>query len=64
MGRKKIAGLFKRSGIWIINKQVGEYGRLYESTGASDRGEAEAELVARVPNRDPVPRPDNRRIKR
>jgi integrase len=48
MGRKKITGLFARNGLWIINKRVRRYGRIYESTGTSDRGEAEAILIHKL----------------
>jgi integrase len=47
MARKTITGLSQRNGIWHIDKKInGE--RLYESTGASDRAEAEKYLIHRL----------------
>ena len=47
MARKTITGLSQRNGIWHIDKRVnGE--RLYESTGTSDRAEAEKYLIHRL----------------
>ena len=47
MGRKRTPGLYKRHGIWHIDKQV-RGNRLCESTGTSDLREAEAYLARRV----------------
>jgi integrase len=47
MGRKRTPGLYKRGGVWHIDKQVRGI-RLCESTGASDLGEAEAFLARRI----------------
>lgn len=46
----KIPGLTRRheGGVWIINKQIRGYGRLYESTGTCSREEAERFLVKRL----------------
>lgn len=47
MVRKTITGLSQRNGIWHIDKKInGE--RLYESTGSSDRQEAETYLIHRL----------------
>lgn len=47
MARKTITGLSQRNGIWHIDKRVnGE--RLYESTGAREREEAERYLIFRL----------------
>lgn len=47
MARKTITGLSQRNGIWHIDKKInGE--RLYESTGSSDRQEAERYLIHRL----------------
>lgn len=47
MARKTISGLYERNGIWHIDKVVrGE--RLQESTGASERQEAEQYLIHRL----------------
>ena len=47
MARKTITGLSQRNGIWHIDKKInGE--RLYESTGVSDRAEAERYLIHRL----------------
>lgn len=47
MARKTITGLSQRNGIWHIDKKInGE--RLYESTGVSDRAEAEKYLIHRL----------------
>lgn len=47
MARKTITGLSQRNGIWHIDKKInGE--RLYESTGSSDRQEAETYLIHRL----------------
>lgn len=47
MARKTITGLSQRNGIWHIDKRInGE--RLYESTGVSDRAEAEKYLIHRL----------------
>ncbi len=47
MARKTITGLSQRNGLWHIDKKInGE--RLYESTGTSDRQEAERYLIHRL----------------
>lgn len=47
MARKSITGLSQRKGIWHIDKKInGE--RLYESTGSTDREEAERYLIFRL----------------
>lgn len=48
MGRKRAPGLIKRGGVWHIEKRVKGYGRLRESTGTSDYGEAERTLNHRL----------------
>lgn len=48
MGRKRTPGLTQRGGTWHIDKQVKGYGRLCESTGASDLEEAERFLARRI----------------
>jgi integrase len=50
MGRKNITGLYRPKGseIWHIDKQIKGYGRLCESTGTSDRKEAEQYLIHRL----------------
>ncbi len=48
MGRKKIAGLFLRGGVWHVDKQVRGYGRIRESTGACEIEEAERYLIKRL----------------
>jgi len=47
---KRTPGLVKRGkhGVWTIDKRIRGYGRLFESTGASDRKEAERYLVFRL----------------
>jgi len=47
---KRIPGLYKRGqqGIWHIDKSVRGYGRLQESTGTSDLGEAGRYLTHRL----------------
>lgn len=47
MGRKKIPGLYKRHGVWHIDKQIGGQ-RLCESTGAVSLAEAERFLAKRL----------------
>jgi len=47
MGRKRSPGLYKRKGIWHIDKQV-DGRRICESTGAFDLAEAERYLARRV----------------
>jgi integrase len=47
MGRIKSPGLFKRNGIWQIDKQVDGH-RVRESTGTTDLAEAEKYLVMRI----------------
>jgi len=47
MGRKHTPGLYKRGGIWHIDKQV-RGRRLCESTGTSTLAEAEAYLARRI----------------
>ncbi len=44
MGRKKIAGLFKKKDIWHIDKHIGGK-RVCKSTGTSDLAEAEKFLI-------------------
>ena len=47
MARKTITGLSQRNGLWHIDKKInGE--RLYESTGTSQREEAERYLIHRL----------------
>lgn len=48
MGQKTISGLQLRKGIWHIDKQVRNFGRLCESTGTGERQEAEAYLIRRL----------------
>jgi integrase len=48
MARKTITGLQLRGGLWHIDKQIKGYGRLCESTGTSDREEAEKFLIFRL----------------
>ncbi len=48
MGRSRTAGLFLRGGVWHVDKRVRGFGRLCESTGASDPGEAERYLARRL----------------
>ncbi|MCZ8441770.1 tyrosine-type recombinase/integrase [Achromobacter xylosoxidans] len=48
MARKTITGLQLRGGLWHIDKQIKGYGRLCESTGTSDRKEAEKLLIFRL----------------
>lgn len=47
MGKMKSPGLFKRNGIWHIDKQVDGY-RFRESTGSADLTEAEKYLAKRI----------------
>lgn len=47
MGRKKMPGLYKRNGVWHIDKQI-RGRRLQESTGAGDLEEAEKYLTLRL----------------
>jgi integrase len=47
MGRKKVAGLINRKGIWHIDKVV-RGRRICESTGESDLGKAEEYLARRI----------------
>jgi integrase len=47
MGRKHTPGLYKRNGIWHIDKQI-RGNRLCESTGTSNLNEAEAYLAHRI----------------
>ena len=47
MARKTMSGLYQRSGIWHIDKVV-RGSRLQESTGASEREEAEQYLIHRL----------------
>ena len=47
MGCRKLPGLYKRHGQWIIDKRI--FGRrLYESTGTSDLEEAQSYLARRI----------------
>jgi integrase len=48
MGREKSPGLYKRDGVWHIDKRVRGYGRLCESTGTGDQEEAERYLRLRL----------------
>ena len=47
MARKTISGLYERNGIWHIDKVV-RGTRLQESTGTSEREEAEQYLIFRL----------------
>ena len=47
MARKTISGLYKRNGIWHIDK-VFRGQRIQESTGSSDRKEAEQYLIHKL----------------
>lgn len=47
MARKTMSGLYQRNGIWHIDKVV-RGSRLQESTGASEREEAEQYLIHRL----------------
>ena len=47
MGHKKTPGLYKRTGVWHIDKQF-RGNRLCESTGESDLGKAEQYLARRI----------------
>ena len=44
MGRNTSPGLYKRDGIWHIDKRIKGHGRLCESTGTGEREEAERYL--------------------
>jgi len=48
MGRTKIAGLYKRQGVYHIDKDIRGYGRLCESCGTSEIEEAERYLIHRL----------------
>ncbi len=48
MARKGTPGLRKRGGIWHIQKRIKGYGRLHETTGTSDRAEAERYMTHRL----------------
>ncbi len=48
MGRRKSPGLYKRGQIWWIDKSIKGYGRLAESCGTRDLGEAERYLTHRL----------------
>ncbi len=48
MGRRRSPGLFKRRGIWHIDKQIKGYGRVCESTGTGNLDQSEAILAHRV----------------
>ena len=48
MAKRDTSGLIKRGRIWHIQKRIKGYGRLYESTGASNRAEAERYLAHRI----------------
>ena len=48
MGRSKTRGLICRNGVWHIQKRIKGYGRLCESTGSRDYGEAERYLIFRI----------------
>lgn len=45
---KKTPGLYRRNGLWHIDKQIKGYGRLCESTGESHLEQAERYLVHRL----------------
>lgn len=47
MGRKRTSGLYKRNGVWHIDKQY-RGSRLCESTGESDLGKAEEYLARKL----------------
>ncbi len=47
MGRKRTPGLYKRNGVWHIDKQI-RGRRLCESTGASDVAKAEEYLARKI----------------
>src|SRR5690349_12439699 len=47
MGRKRTPGLFKRGGVWHIDKQFGGH-RIRESTGSTQLEEAESFLARRI----------------
>lgn len=49
MARKTMSGLYERNGIWHIDKVVRGH-RLQESTGSSERQEAEQYLIHRLEN--------------
>ncbi len=44
MGRKRTPGLYKRKGIWHIDKQIGRQ-RIRQSTGTTELEEAERFLA-------------------
>jgi hypothetical protein len=46
MSERNMLGLVKRGNYWYIRKRIKGYGRLNESTGATDRAEAECYLAA------------------
>lgn len=48
MAKGRTPGLRKRNGTWHIQKHVKGYGRLYESTGTSNKAEAERYLARRL----------------
>ncbi|WP_018149726.1 tyrosine-type recombinase/integrase [Leeia oryzae] len=48
MSRAKITGLTFKNGKWQIDKRIPAYGRLCESTGTSNREEAEEILIHRL----------------
>lgn len=48
MGRERPPGLYKRGGIWHIDKQIKGYGRVSESCRTSDLHEAERYLAHRL----------------
>ena len=48
MGRPTTSGLYKRGGVWHIDKRIKGHGRLCGSTGQSRREDAEAVLEARI----------------
>lgn len=45
---KKTPGLYRRNGLWHIDKQIKGYGRLCESTGESHLDQAERYLIVRL----------------
>lgn len=48
MAKKSIPGLFKRGGVWHVDKQIAGYGRLRCSTGTSDHAEAQTFLIYKL----------------
>jgi integrase len=48
MGRKSVLGLYERNGVYHIDKRIRGFGRLQESTGRSNRDEAEKYLIKKL----------------